>query len=133
MFERIRNGVLVLVLCATAGFAMAQQERPTHEAARALEMWEPLSIQQQPVGSLVITAKERRVTAQVYESMILIGLCAHVHLGRISLPGIHEVVIMNRFGGSGWVFEGGAEACRELMSGSRDSQRIRLMGRTHLY
>ena len=95
-------------------------------------MWQPLSVER--VGStLIVVAKERQVTQTVYEAMILIGLCGHVDAGRIALEGITEIAILNRFGGQGWVFEGGAVACGDIMAAPRDGRRIRLLGQSRLY
>ena len=101
-------------------------------AARALEMWAPLEIKRDGTV-LMVRAKERRITRPIYLAMMKAGLCAFNGAGRISLAGIREIVIVNRFVGQGWVFEGGQAECKEI-SNSKDRKRgeILLLERTRM-
>ena len=103
---------IFLNICAVIIFLLLFYSTPAggqdaeSEAWLALEMWEPLSIEQNG-PSLVVTAKERSVTQTIYTAMIGFGICLYVVTGEIELPGISEIVVLYRFGASGWVFEGG--------------------------
>lgn len=111
----------------------AQGESPAvREAAQALELWDPLSIEQQ--GSrLVITSRERRVNHTVYTAMIGAGICLYAGTGQIQLTGITEIVILNRFQGMGWVFEGGKSSCVSIAKASSGKRELLIAGQTHMY
>ena len=64
---------------------------------------------------------------------MLYGLCAFAAEDMISLHGVTSIVILNRFEGSGWVFEGGAAECKAVMTKPKESRYLQLIGRTHLY
>jgi hypothetical protein len=102
------------------------------DAEKALEMWEPISVEKKG-ASLVVVAKERRVTATVYNAMIGAGICLSAGTGRAALSGVEEIVILNRFNAAGWVFEGGAEACKLLAKVPVSKLNVMIAGRSHLY
>lgn len=101
------------------------------EAKLALEMWEPLAIEQQG-KRLVITSKERQVTSTIYYAMMS-NICLYAGTGEIQLVGITEILILNRFQRSGWVFEGGRSACMPVFKAPSGKVQIRIAGQTHLY
>ncbi len=125
---------LLTLLLAPCWTTTATAEEPVPEAWQALEMWEPQHIFRDR-ELLFVIAKERRVTDTIYSAMVRAGLCAYVGAGRIQLEGVEEIVILNDRGMTGWRFEGGAEACREVnaaLTGS-DGVNLELLGRTSLY
>ena len=95
-------------------------------------MWQPLEIKQDG-QTLMVRAKERRVTMTIYRSMMVAGLCAFAGTRRIALNGIAEIVIVNRFAGQGWVFEGGQAACQEVIKAPLGRPNVALLGRTRLF
>lgn len=129
----------ILFVCLAIGLslapltsAQATTPKAVQEAAEALYLWEPVAIAQQ--GSrLVITSKERRVSQTVYTAMIRAGICLFARTGDIQLMGIKEILILNKFRGSGWVFEGGKSACVSLAQAAPDKVDILILGRSHLY
>ena len=130
---RFRLGVLVAAMIAFMSLGQhASAQNATEEAAQALAMWQPVSIERVDFA-LIVTTKERRVTENIYQAMMLAGMCAFVQAGRIRLAGITGVVILNRFEASGWVFEGGASECKSIMAFPRDARSLRLLGHSHLY
>ena len=127
----IRPFVIGLVIsCLTTGSVIAAD--PVDEAKLALEMWAPIDIVQDN-ETLVVLSKERRVTRQIYTAMISYGLCAFAGTGYISLDGIEEIVIVNRFAGQGYVFEGGEPECREVIEAPAGESDIYVLFRTHLW
>ena len=64
---------------------------------------------------------------------MMFGLCALVDAELIELEGIEGVVVLNRFRHSGWVFEGGAGLCRELMAKTGKMQKLLLWSNAHVY
>ena len=111
---------------------LTSAQRAIPEATRALAMWAPLSIEQQGVR-LVITAKERQVSQTVYTAMIYAGICLFAGTGRIQLAGITEIIILNRFRGAGWVFEGGKKECRQIAEASSARRDVLIWSQTHMY
>lgn len=106
----LRGGISLLLISGLIApqVVHAQQAGPpaVREAAQALELWDPLSIEQQ--GSrLILTTGERQVSQTVYTAMIGSGICLFAGTGQIQPAGVREILILNRFRGSGWVFEGG--------------------------
>ena len=132
----MKRWIVAVVLAAWVGVAGAQDA--VDEAKAALDSWAPLAVAQVE-DVLVVITKERRVTGQIYDSMILHGICLDVEVKGAKLPGISEIVILNRFQASGWVFgdpEGPVNAaaeCRKVMAADRNDQKIQLALRTYLY
>lgn len=128
--------VFAIALIAASTFAQpalatSRTTSAVPEARKALEMWEPLSIHMKG-SSLVIVAKERRVTSRIYNAMMS-GICAYAGTGRITLAGVKEIVILNRFGASGWVFEGGTPECKRLVNVPVSKLDLLIGGQTHTY
>lgn len=121
--------VLLLVLCYSTD---AGAQDAVSEAWRALELWEPLSIEQKG-SSLVVTSKERSVTQTIYEAMIGAGICLYAGTGEIELDGIAEIVILNRFHAAGWVFEGGKPDCTRFAKIPYNQVGPLILGKTHMY
>lgn len=122
----------LIALMLLAPLTIPAAASPVAEANQALDIWRPISIEESE-NVLIITSKERRVEEQIYRSMMLTGLCAYVEIGLISLQGITNVVIINRFQESGWVFRGGASLCKEIMSLPREDRQIQLLVNSNLY
>lgn len=119
-------------LIAWACLAGAARADAVADARVALEMWDPVSVEVRG-SSLVVVAKERRVTAKIYEAMIYAGICLWAGTGRVALAGVSEVVILNRHRAAGWVFEGGAGECRRIADAPSSEAKVMILGRTHLY
>ena len=132
-FRTVCLYIVVWGVLSSPVFAQAMLESPAvREAAQALELWDPLSIEQQ--GSrLVITAKERQISQTVYTAMIGSGICLYAGTGHIQLIGITEIIILNRFQGMGWVFEGGTSACVPIVKASSGKRDVLILGQTHMY
>ena len=132
----LRGGIYLLLISGLIAppVVHAQQARPpaVREAARALELWDPLSIEQQ-VSRLIITTRERQVSQTVYTAMIGSGICLFAGTGQIQLTGIREILILNRFRGSGWVFEGGKSACQSVAQAPAGRANVLLLGQSHMY
>jgi hypothetical protein len=79
----------------------------------ALDGWEPESVELEG-EKLVITAKEKRLTPIIYRSMIG-AVCATTAADPGALAPVREVQIVNRFKATGYVFEGGQQACEEFV------------------
>ena len=128
MFKRTMLATAVAVGFTTTVLATD----PSNEARRAQEMREPLEIKQDG-QTLMVRAKEHRVTMTIYRPMMLAGLCAFAGTERIALNGIAEIVIVNRFAAQGWVFEGGQAACQEVIRAPLGQPNVALLGRTRLF
>ena len=122
------GSVLLVWVCFT-GVASADA---VTDAKKALEVWDPVSVEMRQ-SSLIVVAKERRVTAKIYNAMIYAGICLWAGTGRVELSGVKEVVILNRFRASGWVFEGGAEECKRMANVPFSKVNLMIAGQTHMY
>lgn len=129
---RIQFHLAAAALLALVVTSPAAAASPASEASRALEAWGPLDVVQHE-SAIIVTAKERRVSQKVFEAMMTAGLCAFVQAKLIELKGIEGVVVLNRFQHSGWVFEGGAALCRDVMAQQGKAQKIQLWGNVHVY
>lgn len=105
---------------------------PATEASKALAAWGPLSVVQDK-STIIVTTRERRFRQQVFEAMMTAGLCAFVQANLIELKGIEGVAVLNRFQRTGWVFEGGAALCRDVMAHRGKARTIQLLGNVHIY
>ena len=81
---------------------------------------------------LSIALPARTVSETVYSALMLNGLCPAAAAGRLKLPGIKLVLVLNRFGKQGYVFEGGTAECLKLPS-DRAKARVRLLGMSRFY
>ena len=109
---------------------LAPHTDPATEAWWALMMWDPLDVQHEE-QTLMVRAKERRVTQTIYQAMIL-GICGFVGSGHIALEGVREIVIINQFLAQGWVFEGGAPECEEVSRVPLRDINVPLLSRSRL-
>ena len=131
----MRKIVVFLAVLAALGAtapAAASDSLAVREANMALELWAPLHVKVADGGILVVVTRERQVTSRIYQAIMLSGLCAFVSIGRIELLGVNAVLVVNRFAGQGYVFEGGAPLCRTVMGYDQKSRAIRLLGHTSL-
>lgn len=99
---------------------------------KSLDMWQPKEVKVQS-GILTILSKERRVTDTIYQAMITNGLCMGTLSQPGSLDGISEVRVLNQFGRQGYVFDGGASECGELVELPRDKIEMYVLSRTHMH
>lgn len=126
-----RQALVVLALLASFYPLGTGAANAVADATKALEMWQPTAVEKKG-ASLIVTAKERRVTSKIYNAMIT-GICAWAGTGNIKLSGVNEVAILNRSKASGWVFEGGAGACKRIAHVPGSKIDLMIAGKTHLY
>lgn len=124
--------VAIALLAIVVAASPVAAKSPASEASQALAGWGPLNVAQEE-AAIIVTAKERRVSQKVFEAMMTAGLCAFVQAKLIELEGIEGVAVLNRFQHSGWVFEGGADLCRDIMAVQGRAQKIRLWSNAHVY
>jgi hypothetical protein len=93
--------------------APAAHAGPVSDVRRAVEMWGPIAVEMRPV-TLRVVLNQQRVTETTYEAVMLSGICSRVQAGLIDISGIEEIEILNRLGSQGYVFEGGAQGCRDF-------------------
>lgn len=126
----MRQLVWVLVLLMSVS-PVAYTVSVSEQVEESLEMWEPSSVAYED-GSLIILAKERRVTDQIYQAMIS-GICMGMISRPDSLSGVTEIKMLNRFGRQGYVFEGGESDCKELNEMPMNQTEIHILGMTHMH
>lgn len=112
--------------------SMAAANSTEDHATKSLEMWEPKEVRVDG-ESLIIVSKERRITDQVYQAMIVSGLCMGTILRPSSLDGISEIKVLNQFGRQGYVFEGGKVECEEINNMPANKTEMYVLGRTHMH
>lgn len=106
---------------------------PSSELVASLRPWQPLSITLEN-GNLTIVLPERRMTSDIYLSVISTGVCASLWLrSKESLDGVYNVTVLNEYAFKGYVFEGGKDLCFEYGEIKDDPKDIFLLGNTHLY
>lgn len=101
-------------------------------AKQSLEMWEPNEVRLDG-QSLIIIAKERRVTDKIYRAMIASGLCMGIIRRPNGLDGISKIKVLNQFGRQGYIFEGGEEECKEVNDIPANEVEMYIIGRTHMH
>ena len=124
------SSLVVLILLLTFAAAVSANAAASEKAiAKALELWEPLSISLRDNHVTVVT-KERRVTETIYLAMVM-GICMSTVTMPGTLDGVSEVSFLNRFSGQGYVFEGREKDCEEYVKLKKTKMWV--LGRTHLY
>ena len=103
--------VLGILICVQAPALAA--ETASQQAERALELWNPSSVDLNSSGNLVIVLPQRRITATIFRAVMTAGICgAGVIAHRSRFPGVRQISVLNQFGAQGYVFEGGAGECQ---------------------
>lgn len=124
---KIRTLAIALCILPAIVFASDVEEGAKH----SLDLWEPRGVQFQG-EILTVISKERQVTDTIYHAMIG-GLCMGLIVRPKSLNGVSEIRILNQFGRQGYVFEGGASECAEIVDMPISQTKIHVLGMTHLY
>jgi hypothetical protein len=113
------------------GFSGVALADAVMETRQALELWEPISVEKKR-SSLIVIAKERRMTTKIYNAMIS-RICVWVGAEGAKLQGVKEIAILNRFGASGMVFEASSKACERIFRAPGSELYIIIAGQTHMY
>lgn len=102
------------------------------DARELVAMWNPTSVEVSG-GQLTIILPQRRITEEIYYSLLTAGLCLGPLYGK-SLPGVSEVRVLNEFGRQGYVYEKGLEDCETFTSRpvTDPMTKIEILGATHL-
>ncbi|HDH1443488.1 hypothetical protein I8N75_09465 [Klebsiella quasipneumoniae] len=121
---------LLLLLASASVTAQTSNESVLQ---KSLKPWRPLSINDNG-GIITMVTNEDRVTPQVYESIILMGVClpflsqnAHVWY----LKNTSEVHVLNRFGRNGFAFESPRKSCKEAAKSKGDDAGLVISTYTH--
>jgi len=126
----MRKLAIALCVATLCGPAAASSDL-TESVKKALAAWSPTEIILED-GLLGIALPQKKVTNETY-SVVVEWLCANVSSGRISLKDVKEIAVVNRFGGQGFVFEGGAGQCRGIADVPRGKVNVPLLDRTRLW
>lgn len=100
---------------------------------KALEMFGPNEVVVEGKTAFIVLP-HRRITDDIYASVISSGICFRQLIEPNILDGLKEVAVLNQFSEQGFVFEGGTAECSELneMPTGRDKT-IRLLGYTRIH
>jgi len=107
----------------------------TQERLRvALDPWNPQEIRLEGDRLTVIT-RERRITDQVFRSLLSTGVCMPVFMGDSAsyLSGIEEIAVLNTFGRQGYVFSGGRSECQEIGGLPMNDLEMYVLSRTRMH
>ncbi len=124
-------------LAAVQARLREMSERAKHQllkdAKEVLVMWAPKSVTLNN-GTLTVVLPQRRITQDIYTSVLTAGLCMGPALGK-DFSGITELVVLNQFARQGYVFERGAQDCDRLNKTPVGSPMLKtlILGATHLY
>lgn len=121
---------LLLLLASASVTAQTSNESILH---KSLNPWSPLSISDND-GIVTLVMNEDRVTPKVYESVILMGVCApflaqNAHVWY--LKNTSEVHVLNRFGRNGFAFESPRKSCKEVAQSKGDDAGLVISTYTH--
>lgn len=121
----------ILLLCFILVFTV--EARPLNELYQTLKSWSPLSVAIKNKTIIIISNKEK-VSEKIYNSMLLLGVCGTVWSNDSEvLEGATEIHILNSHKRQGYVFEGGAQECKELGKLKGKESDFFILGHTHLY
>ena len=108
---------------------------------KTLAMWAPKAIEQSQ-GVLTVVLPQPRVTDEIYQAVVKIGVCGALNVDEAALDGVKEIRVLNINSARGFVAEGGKVLCQELNAASDgrvdDFTGVRvdkatLLGVTHVY
>jgi len=121
----LTTGIFFFVIAGSA------QADTLSEARKSLEMWNPKQVTLSN-GTLTAVLPQRRITTEIYTTVIQAGICLGVLMNR-KLPGVKEVVMLNEFGAQGFVYEEGTQSCEKINNSSGQAANIEIASRTHVY
>lgn len=119
---------------AVAVFPFGAMADVKSNAAQALEMWQPTSIKFSN-GTLTVILPQQRITEDIYTAVLSNGLCLGTLYGK-DFSAVTELVVLNRHGTLGYVYERGGTDCEAILDeGQRQFKdlRIHILGATHWY
>lgn len=121
---------LLLLLASASVTAQTSNESVLY---KSLNSWSPLSINDRD-GIVTLVMGDDHVSPQVYESVILMGVCApflsqkaHVWY----LKNTSEVHVVNRVGHAGFSFESPRKSCKEVAQSKGDDAGLVISTYTH--
>lgn len=116
-----------LALLVTAGTATASADSALQQA---LEPWEPLHVERVD-GELVVVLPLSQVNHGAFVALVKTGICQFGAYYEADLDGIEKIVVVNRHGAAGFVFEPGAAGCEGLSGLSGQNLTIAVLSQTH--
>ncbi len=121
-----------MMILAMALMVAATASADTAKISNAVDLWNPLTIDEAK-GTTKITFDQQNITPQIFEAVIISGLCAKQGSDTALLENVNEVAILNRHGGQGFIYETGGATCSELISVPMATARLLLLGATRGY
>ena len=106
------------------------QERA--QLAKALEGWQPLVIEREGDGRLVVVLPQNRITATIHSAVVRAGLCFGklLHSNYVAFD---QLAVLNRHAFQGFVWEGTLSDC-DLINGMPSGEvAIAIAAETHPY
>lgn len=111
--------------------ASAAAQEPDQEIVALFDSWAPLAVDH--AGSdLVVILPQPRITLQIFHAVVGFGLCLAEPLD-VDISEVGELVVLNQFGVQGFVFEGGAAGCEEVLSAPSNLSEIVIAGQSRGY
>ena len=87
--------------------------------------WQPLAVDLND-GVLIIPLNQNRITNKIYSAIMQHGVCLSASLEKWN--GVKKIVITNKSVNQGFVFDGGYNECKEVLSNKKVN--IALLGKT---
>tara|TARA_R110001583_G_C5574229_1_gene402344 strand:+ start:694 stop:1086 length:393 start_codon:yes stop_codon:yes gene_type:complete len=126
--KKMKKIFCILLIASSFSAAAAPN---MEQLTKSLWPWNPASIKYAK-GVLLVTTKERKVSMEIYTSMISTGVCTSLFSNPNSLNDVSEVRVQNIFEKQGITFIGGNAECHELNNSPANKQKMELAARTKM-
>ncbi|MBP2846322.1 MULTISPECIES: hypothetical protein [Dickeya] len=120
-------------LLLLASFCASAQSINHSVLQKSLKPWHPIIFSENG-GVIRLTMNEDRVSNEIYESVILMGVCTPLWFEAKKtayLNKIKEIHVLNRNSRSGFIFESPKSSCEEVGKAKGDGGKIVIAAHTH--
>lgn len=131
-FAMKRYGLLILLACSFCSFAQSNNQTVLQ---KSLKDWGPISISEKQ-GVITVTLNEDRVTSQIYEAVIEMGVCPPLWFDAKKtsyLKNTKEIHVLNRHSYAGFVFEDPKSTCEAVGKAKGDDGKRVIAFHTHTH